>query len=95
MPLLALKLQPSLMAARFVLFMVLRFLAAILVLYTLFFAVPVWFYLSLAVWVVLSCMYYMYMYRLALCVLLLAQKAEGAGQPVGRPAPSDEVVSSL
>lgn len=82
---LQLKLQPSSMAARFVFFMVLRFIVIVLVVYTLFFTSPVWFYASLAAWIVLSCMYYMYMYRLLLCILLLAQRAEGEGQPVGRP----------
>lgn len=87
--LLELKLTPSVTASRYILFKVLRFLLAALCLFTLFFVSPIWFYVSAAAWVVLTCLYFMYLYRLVLCILLLAQKAEGAGQPVGRPSPSN------
>lgn len=84
MILLRIKLIPSVVAKRFVLFQVLRgfsFAGAFFCVLVL----PV----LLGVFALLFCTliqvgYYFYLYRLVLCIFTLAQRAEGEGQPVGR-----------
>lgn len=96
MILLRIKLIPSVIAKRFVLFQVLRAfsLAGVVVCVLL---LPV----ALGVAALLVCTliqvgYYFYLYRLVLCIFTLAQLAEGEGQPVGRPSiPPEEYPPDL
>lgn len=88
MILLQLKLSPSGVANKFVLFLVLRScsLAGVIVCVLLFpVAVGV---AALVIFSLVQVGYYFYVQRLVLCIFTLAQKAEEAGQPVGRPSSS-------
>lgn len=86
--LLQLKLSPSGIANKFVLFLVLRscsLVGAIVCVLVLPVAVGV---VSIVVCALVQVGYYFYVQRLVLCIFTLAQKAEEAGQPVGRPSSS-------
>lgn len=84
----SLKLSPSGVANKFVLFLVLRsctLIGAILCVLLL----PVIFgVVSVVIFALAQVGFYFYVQRLVLCIFTLAQKAEEAGQPVGRGASS-------
>lgn len=85
---LSLKLSPSAVANKFVLFLVLRSVSLIsAILCVLLFPVVVG-VVSVVIFALVTVGYYFYVQRLVLCIFTLAQKAEEAGQPVGRPSSS-------
>lgn len=86
MTLLDLKLTPSGVANRYVLFQVLRSGALVALIGASFLFPVVWGLVFFALYVALTFAYYLYAHRLVLCIFSLAQKAEREGQPVGRPS---------
>lgn len=86
--LLSLKLSPSGVANKFVLFLVLRGVSLISAILCVFLFPVVVGVLAVVVFVLVQVGYYFYVQRLVFCVFSLAQRAEEAGQPVGRPSSS-------
>lgn len=90
----SLKLSPSGVANKFVLFLVLRSCSLVAAVFcVLLFPVAVG-VVALVVCALVHVGYYFYVQRLVLCIFTLAQKAEEAGQPVGRPASSGKSARS-
>lgn len=92
MILLKLELVPSSLARKLMFFMLARSVGgAAAVLVFLFFSVSLGLLLLLC-WVLLSVGYFFYLYRLALSIFLLADRASepAGGQPVGRPGLAPE-----
>lgn len=83
--LLQLKLEPSSVARRFVLFLVLRSCALVAAVCCVLLSPVVFGVVSLVVFALVQVGFYFYVQRLVLCIFQLAQKVEEAGQPVGRP----------
>ena len=88
MILLQLKLEPSSIARRFVLFLVLRSCSLIGAIFCVLLLPVVFGVAALVLFALVQVGYYFYVQRLVLCIFTLAQKAEEAGQPVGRPSSS-------
>lgn len=86
--LLQLKLVPSSLARRFVCFLVLRSCALVAAIICVLLLPVVFGVVSVVVFALVQVGFYFYVQRLVLCIFTLAQKAEEAGQPVGRPASS-------
>lgn len=88
MTLLQLKLEPSSVARKFVLFLVLRNCSLVAAVCCVLIFPVVFGVVSVVVFALVQVGYYFYVQRLVLCIFTLAQKAEEAGQPVGRPSSS-------
>lgn len=88
--LLHVKLVPSSIAKRFVLFQLLRSLSLAFAVVCVLVLPVVLGVAALLVCTLVHVGYYFYLYRLVLCIFTLAQRAEGEGQPVGRPPLSPE-----
>lgn len=84
----SLKLSPSGVANKFVLFLVLRSVSLICAIFCVLLFPVVVGVVSVVVFALVTVGYYFYVQRLVLCIFTLAQKAEEAGQPVGRPSSS-------
>lgn len=84
----SLKLSPSGVANKFVLFLLLRSCSLIGAILCVLLLPVVFGVASVVVFAVVQVGYYFYVQRLVLCIFTLAQKAEEAGQPVGRPSSS-------
>lgn len=88
MILLQLKLSPSGVASKFVFFMAAKAVLLVAVVLAGLLLPTLWGVFALVLWGMVQVGYYIYVYRLCLCIFTLAQKAEEAGQPVGRPSSS-------
>ena len=84
----SLKLSPSGVANKFVLFLVLRSVSLICAIFCVLLFPVVVGVVSVVIFALVTVGYYFYVQRLVLCIFTLAQKAEEAGQPVGRPSSS-------
>lgn len=89
--LLQLKLVPSAVARRFVLFLSLRPVLLVAALVAALVFPALWGVVFLVLYVLVQVGYCFYVQRLVLCIFTLAQKVEEAGQPVGRPASGDGI----
>ena len=79
MILLSLKLNPSVVAGKYILFQVLRSCLLVALLLSAVLLPVVGGLVVLVLFVVVTLSYYLYLYRLILCIFTLAQKAEEAG----------------
>lgn len=70
------------------LFHVLRSCLLVAVILAGFLLPTIWGLVALVAYVLVTVGYFFYVQRLVLCIFTLAQKAEEAGQPVGRPSSS-------